>query len=1095
MGGGGGIGPPNPGPGYGPPGGGGIGPCAFPVAVMVSAIATAARSVFMAANFDGQRHAPIQIALMKLALEGDFFRAMLAGFLIMKTPNFFPGKMAAVRVSAFLPALMLAASGAVCAQEITKEQTEFFEAKIRPVLADTCYRCHSTDAGKSKGGLTLDSRDAILKGGDTGPAAVPGDAEKSLLIKAITYADPDLQMPPASTGGKLSDTQIADLTAWVKMGVPMPPNATAIKTKLSGMTDKARGHWSYQPVKIPKVPLNKNQQWCRTPLDCFILQKVEAAGMLPSPDADRETLLRRAFYDLIGLPPSPREIETFLADRSPDAWAKVIDRLLASPHYGERWGRHWLDTARYSDTAGANVRGTEYRYAHAWTYRDWVINATNADMPYDKFVTYQLAADLMPKEQLGHNGEHLAALGFITVGERFGNPNDLINERIDTVSKAMLAMTVACARCHDHMFDPISQKDYYALHGVFSSITEPNVKPLIGALPPADLLADYSKKEADVKKEIGSAYYESIGHFNQTFRLKSPLYLELVSLSRDPISPSERRSPYVIFRDANKLDDEIARRVETRTRRKDDTVFGPLAFLSSLKPADFAAKSPAIIAQVQAGVLPGTTNKPINRLVALAFRGSKPNAIKSIKDVWQIYDNAFAMVAPKSAIWLDEMAVSSSDAVPGVDAAMSELLQIPFEVKPGGSLSIADFRQLIERLPNNRKRGAEGALVRLNELELTHPGAPAHAMIVADKPQPQNSPVFIRGQANTRGEIVPRRFLDVLSPEGKGTPFTQGSGRLELARCIADKANPRTARVMVNRVWMHHFGEGLVSTPEDLGTMAEPPTHPELLDYLANYFTENGWSLKKLHRLIMLSRVYQQSSHILEGSDYTDKDPYNHLLWRANVRRLDFESVRDSLLVMSGQLDRSVGGKPVNVTEEPYSFRRSVYGYVDRGNLPELMSHFDFSKPEMANSKRTTTIVPQQALFLMNSPMSVDIVRRIVNRPEFPPIQKGESVDYARDKAAYNRDLARISALYRIIFQRLPKPDEYKMGLAFVGIESQDWSANSFAAKNIGKGGRNRMDARAEIKNDGFRVSRRALNQWETYAQALLFSNEAAYVN
>jgi cytochrome c553 len=1024
---------------------------------------------------------------------------MLWNLLAMKTPIFSLGK-TAVNVSAFLlPVLALAAAGRAFAQEITKEQTEFFESKIRPVLADTCYRCHSADAGKSKGGLTLDARDAMLKGGDSGPAVAPGEPGKSLLIKAVSYADPDLQMPPSSTGGKLSDTQIADLTAWVKMGAPVPANATAIKTKLSGMTDKARSHWSYQPVKIPKVPINKNQQWCRTPVDCFILQKIEAAGMHPSPDATQETpeiLLRRGYYDLIGLPPSPAEIEAFVADYRRDnagAWARVIDRLLASPHYGERWGRHWLDTARYSDTAGANVNGTEYRYAHAWTYRDWVINAINADMPYDKFVTHQIAADLLPKEQQGAHSENLAALGFITVGERFGNPNDLINERIDTVSKAMLAMTVSCARCHDHMFDPISQKDYYALHGVFSSITEPDIKPLVGALPPKDLLADYSKKEADVKQEIASAYYESIGNFNQTFRLKSPLYFELITLSRDPTSQTDKASPFAKFLGANKLDVEIARRVEARTRKKDDTVFGPLAQLSALKADEFAAKSPAIVAQVQAGILPGNTKKPINRLVALAFRAAKPNSILSIKDVWQIYDNAFAMVAPKSAIWLDEMAIASSENVPGVDAAMSELLQIPFEVKPGGSLSIADFRQLIERLPNNRKRGAEGALVRLNELMLTHPGAPAYAMIVSDKDKATDSPVFIRGQANTRGEMVPRRFLDVLSPTGKGVPFTKGSGRLELAQCIADKNNPRTARVMVNRVWMHHFGEGIVSTPDDLGMMAEAPSHPELLDYLSNYFTENGWSMKKLHRLIMLSRVYQESSHVID--EYQDKDPYNRLLWRANVRRLDFESVRDSMLVMSGQLERTLGGKPVNVTEEPYSYRRSVYGYVDRGNMPELMAHFDVSKPEMTNSKRTTTIVPQQALFLMNSPMSVDVTRRIVNRPEFPPIQKGESTDYARDKAAYSRDLARITALYRIIFQRMPRADEYKMGMAFVNIESQDWSANNFAAKNITKGGGNRMDARAEIKNEGFRVSRRALNQWETYAQALLFSNEAAYVN
>ncbi len=980
-------------------------------------------------------------------------------------------------MQAFLSVLILTPLGAGFAQEVSKEQAEFFETKIRPVLSENCYRCHSADQGKNKGGLTLDSREGMTTGGETGPAVVPGNPEKSVLIKAISYLDPDLQMPPK--GEKLSATQIADLTAWVKMGAPVPATGGGVKSKLSGLTDTARHHWSYQPVKKPEVPVNKNQQWCRTPVDCFILQKIQAAEMFPSPDAPPETLLRRAYFDVIGLPPSPAEIDAFVADHKRDstgAWARVVDHLLASPHYGERWGRHWLDTARYSDTTGANVNGMDYRYPHAWTYRDWVISATNADMPYDRFLTYQLAADLLPKEEQGKNGEHLAALGFITVGERFGNQNDVINERIDTVSKAMLAMTVACARCHDHMFDPISTKDYYALHGVFASITEPAVKPQVGMLPPADLLQKFSKEEMEVQKDIRDSLFQSLGSFNQRFRLNSPLYLEVVTLSRRPVSESEKVAPFFTFLQANKLDEDIARRLEGRVRKADDSIFGPLVLFSELKPGEFAAKAPKVVAQIQTGMLPGRNKKPINRLVLAAFKDAKP---ESIKDVWKLYDKAFAMVAGKSAFWLDEMAVNSSPSVVGVDDAMAEMLQVPFEVKPGGGLSINDIRQMVERLPNNRRGNVQAGLTKYNELLLTHPGAPAFAMVVADKEKPQDSPVFVRGQADNRGPIVPRRFLDALSPDGKAKRFTQGSGRLELARCIADKDNPRTARVMVNRVWMHHFGEGLISTPDDLGTMAEKPTHPELLDYLAGYLVENGWSLKKLHRLIMLSRVYQESSHVIR--EYEDKDPYNRLLWRANVRRLDFESMRDSLLVFSGQLDRSIGGKPVNVTEEPYSYRRSAYGYVDRGNLPELMAHFDFSKPDMANSKRTATVVPQQALFLMNSPMAVDVVRRIVSRPEFTTAQA---------------DLGRIAALYRIIFQRSPTREEFQMGLKFVQVESQDDYANGFVADGKSRpGGRGRMDGRAAIRNDGFRVTRAALDQWETYAQALLFSNEAAYVN
>jgi hypothetical protein len=626
------------------------------------------------------------------------------------------------------------------------------------------------------------------------------------------------------------------------------------------------------------------------------------------------------------------------------------------------------------------------------------------------------------------------------------------------------------------MFDPIPTKDYYALHGVFASITEPNVKPLVGTLPPPSLLTDYAKKEGEIQKEIRDAYYESVGAFNQGFRLKSPLYLELITLPRQPASPKETLSPFATFLRANRLDDEVARRLEARARRRDDAVFGPLVLFGELKPAEFAAKAPGIVAQIQTGMLPGRNKKPINRLVVAAFRGAKP---QSIRDVWKLYDNAFAMVAAKSSIWLAERALTSADTVPGVDEAKAELMQIPFEIRPGGQLSINDLRQLIERLPGNRRRGIEGTLVRYNELMLTHPGAPAYAMVVADRPDPRDSPVFIRGQANNRGPVVPRRFLDVLAPDGKGTPFTgKGSGRLELARCIADPANPRTARVMVNRVWMHHFGEGLVSTPDDLGVMAEKPSHPELLDYLAIYFVENGWSLKQLHRLIMLSRVYQESSNVIP--EFENKDPYNRLLWRANVRRLDFESVRDSLLVISGQLDRSIGGKPVNVTDEPYSFRRSVYGYVDRGNLPELKSHFDFSKPDMTNSKRSATIVPQQALFFMNSPMSADVARRIVNRPEFTG---------ARD------NLAKIGALYSIIFQRMPTKKEYDLALRFITAEELEPVADKYVSVSPARGGGDRMNARSAIKNEGFRVARKPLTAWATLAQALLFSNEAVYVN
>ena len=368
--------------------------------------------------------------------------------------------------------------------EPTAEQAAFFESKIRPILADNCYKCHSLENGKSKGGLTLDTRDGVLKGGEDGPAVKPGDPAASPLLKAVNYADKDLQMPPTKEGGKLKDEQIAALTEWVKMGAP-DPRMDAGKSKLTGLTAQARQHWSYQPVAKPALPAVKNRVWCRTAVDTFILAKIEEKGMVPSPDATKEALLRRATYDLTGLPPSPQEVTDFVSDESPKAFAKVVDRLLAAPAYGERWGRYWLDTARYADTIGGtgNNGRMDYRFPYAWTYRDYVIKAFNEDKPYDQFIVEQLAADRLP--DISPDDPRLAALGFITVGERFNSANDVINDRIDTVCKGFLGLTVSCARCHDHKFDPIPTKDYYALHGVFSSIMEPGEQPVI-AMPALD---------------------------------------------------------------------------------------------------------------------------------------------------------------------------------------------------------------------------------------------------------------------------------------------------------------------------------------------------------------------------------------------------------------------------------------------------------------------------------------------------------------------------------------------------------------------------------------------------------------------------------
>ncbi len=999
--------------------------------------------------------------------------------------------------------------------DLTPEQTQFFEGKVRPLLSEKCYKCHSVEAGKAKGDLTLDTKDGLLKGGKNGIVVKPGDLDGSPLIKAVSYEDSDLQMPPK--GEKLSDPEIAVLKEWVKMGAP-DPRAAGIKVKLSGLTDKARSHWAFQAVKKPEIPPVMNRAWCFTQIDAFILHKLEEKQMTPSPDLQgikgRETLLRRASYDLTGLPPTLPEITDFLKDDAPTpvAFAKVVDRLLASPHYGERWGRFWLDTARYADTTGNKGNNDEYRFPYAWTYRDWVIKALNDNMPYDQFIMQQLAADKLPENPVFN----LAALGFLTVGERYGNPNDVINDRIDVVSKGFLGMTVVCARCHDHMFDPIPTKDYYALHGVFASITEPKEKPLIKEIN-VKAKAEYDKKLAALEEGNRDKYYKTLEEYSATFRANVADYILAAHLGRKDSSEANQQKAEKLA-DEKKLDRTIVVEVRNRLTNREHDIFGP--FASFLQGGD---SWKAIAAKV-------SQDKRYNPVIAAAFKNTEP---KNFEDLAATYAKAFATVEPKAKDIVKAFAAAKAEPTPtasialagsakpgamamsqmtadtmmmsmgmmgshadgkaanvaGCDPALVRLAVAPLHILPAYELDTDGIRAAVNGWPNQLRGKPRFSFAKINELMLTDPGVPERAMVVIDKPDAHDSPVFIRGQAETRGAVEPRHFLEALS-NGKPQPFKTGSGRLDLAKCIASKDNPITARVIVNRVWMHHFGQGFVRTPDDLGMQSEDPSHPELLDYLAWWFMDQGWDLKKLHKLIMLSRVYQETSDTKR--QYEAVDPENRLLWRANIRRLDFEAMRDSLLLMAGKLDAKVGGQPINLNEEPYSFRRSVYGYIDRGNLPELMSNFDFANPDMPNSSRTSTVVPQQALFLMNSPMSVDIARHIIARPEFQ--QAGNDVN-------------RMLTLYRIVYQRGPKSlQETELAMKFVSEENKAQPEVAKAMKDVDTKAEETAKKRAQdraksdsntkaIQNEGSVVERAPLSPWETLAQALLMSNEADYVN
>jgi len=980
------------------------------------------------------------------------------------------------------------AAGALQAMEPTKEQKEFFEQKIAPIFSQSCYKCHSPSE-KVKGGLALDSREGLLKGGDDGKVIIPGHPADSMLIQRVTSKDADEKMPPKDAS--LSAQEIADLSTWIKMGAPDPRTSTPGGAQPGYYSPTTKAHWAWQPLRPQPIPAVHNAAWCKTPIDNFIEAKLEANRMGPQEAADRETLIRRAYFDLIGLPPMPWEVQAFVDDKSPNAWEKVIDRLLASPHYGERWGRYWLDVARYSDTKGDPGKKDTPVYVDAWGYRDYVVDSFNQDKPYDRFILEQLAAD---KLNLGQDKRPLAGLGLLTVGDRFnGNRNDMINDQIDVVTKGFLGLTVTCARCHDHKFDPVPQKDYYSLHGIFSSTLEPKENPIIAAVGDAKQYQQYLKdRDAALNdaKQFAIAEIEQIRH---GFREHASA---LLLASRAPAGPERAKALKEVGMQpkvAQELAQVLGRKLGVARR---DPVFGAWARFAELPADGFSAKSAGVITDL------GSDKRfPANPAVLAMFK-DKP-APQNLEEVAARYQELFQSV-DKLSETKSAAAASTPASLPSavtakvtapVDPNLEELEQAPFKFDPEKDFNEKD---VVQRLPQRVAAQFQQKLNAVAKVELTDAGAPKRAMVVEDSPKPANSPVFIRGEAASKGEIVPRRFLEILS--GPTRPeFKNGSGRLELAQAIAARSNPLTARVMVNRIWEHHFGDGFVTTPDDFGTQSAPPSHPELLDYLAARFMQSGWSIKAMHRLIMMSAVYQEKTET--NTAFVNLDPNDRLLWRYNVRRLDFEALRDSLLYIAGKLDLTVGGHPVNILSEPYSNRRSVYGFIDRANLPEMMNHFDFANPGMPLGKRHETTVPQQALFMMNSPLMIEVSRCLLARSEMD---------------AAKTDAQKIHALYWMIYQRPPKPEEIELGLGFLK-EVETYSSNeappavqASASPNLPPGKMSKQALIAQrkqkqedvrkgsgfmLQNEGEKVERKALTPWEKYAHALLMANEAVYYN
>jgi hypothetical protein len=904
---------------------------------------------------------------------------------------------------------------------------EFFETRIRPLLIEHCYKCHSAQTKSPKGGLLLDTRDGLLKGGDTGAAIVAGKPEASLLLKAVRHTDDTLKMPPKS---KLPASAVADLEKWIAIGAPDPRKATTTTSNID--MQAARKHWAFQPIKRPAIPVIDNRQsTISNPIDAFILARLAEKGLSPSHPADRRTLIRRAHFDLIGLPPTADEVDAFLADLSPGAFSKVVDRLLASPAYGERWGRHWLDVARYADTKdGVLMYGDDRVRPYAYTYRDYVIRALNEDTPFDRFIHEQIAADQTePKVEPWR----LAAMGFLTLGRQFDNNiHDILDDRIDTVSRGLLGVTVSCARCHDHKYDPIPTADYYSLYGVFAASEAPIELPLIERVDSKATYADFEKKAAPKRQELQKFLDDQYKMLLESARQRIGDYLvHAATTSPDPLETA------IFFLSLAPTD--LRPQITARWRRfieqhaqADDPVWRPWHDLMQLADAEFAAKA-GPIREKWLACTPGVERGQVNPLVRAAMEKAK---LSSRADVARVYGGLLRGVYEASKKPLPAESALEAN-------ARKQLLAI---VTAPDSPAYFPKSRTRDYMSRQEKDGFGGKLQELDQMAVQAAIAPPRAMVLYDSEQLQEPRVFVRGNPAQPGERVPRQFLSIVSGDQR-KPFTHGSGRLDLARAITALDNPLTRRVIVNRVWMHHFGDPLVDSPSDFGLRTAPPTHPELLDWLASRFTEDGWSLKKLHRLIMLSSTYQQSS--VDRPDCRVVDPDNRLLWRFNRRRLDLESMRDALLTVSGRLDRQMLGRPVDVAGDPGNRRRTAYGLVDRQSLPSLFRSFDFASPDASVERRPRTTVPQQALFGMNAPFMMEQARALAARPEVI-----RETDSAR----------RVKTLYRMILNRQPEPAETPLALDFIAA------------------------------SEGSREKSR-LDPWQQFVQVLLLTNEFLFVD
>ncbi len=825
-----------------------------------------------------------------------------------------------------------------------------FDKQILPVLVKHCYECHSKDSETIEGGLELDSPSGMLRGGDSGPMLEAHHADKSELLRMLRHEDDVSAMPPDE---KLSDEVIAAFEEWIRLGAPDSRADNGPTAKEQRLED-AKQHWSFIPPQAVEPPAVKETGWPRDPLiDNFVLSRMEAAGLKPTMDANRRTLVRRIYFDLIGLPPSSQDVEAFVADESLQAVENLVDRLLASPQFGERWGRYWLDVVRFAESSGMEFNFT---YPHAWPYRNYTIDALNADKPFDVFLREQIAGDLLPAEEDESPEATQArrvAPSMLSFGPKRHNSGgvefqmDIADDQIDAVFKSSMAMTVSCARCHDHKFDPIPTADYYALAGIFLS-----TEPLYGTIKqkysnnPTDLLP--IGKDAEAMHAAVVAYDKQFSEAEAAVAAKKKELTE--ATEAETLAAKEKT-------EAEELLAAITARIAAaRTEAEAEAVADPDSAPETEEKADTESE-----AEPEPKPEDNSENKADGETAAKTAAETEKTA--------EGEGETASEGAESDAVGAD---AAGKEANTKLEQAVAKLAEV--------TTRVAALKAEVPKLE-----------IAVAELKDKRPPAPQYAMTARDRAKPADTKIAIRGAFNNRGDVVPRGFLSAVNVPNAPTIDPAHSGRLELAQWITSPDNPLTARVMVNRIWSHLFGRGIVQTVDNFGVLGKPPTHPQLLDALALRFIEEGWSVKKMLRAIILSRSYQLSSHLDENN--MKADPDNRLLWRQTPRRLEAEAIRDAILAVSGQLDlqrpeastvTGLGDKlarsiPLEKIQPP-SRHRSVYLPIVRDYVPELFDLFDFPSPSLVTGQRSVTNVPSQALYLRNSSFAAEQARHAAER-------------------------------------------------------------------------------------------------------------------